>query len=127
MPGPPPENGGSWRTYPAGQLPPGRTVSPTEIGSLADRGDSGEKLYLRGNFLVTASGDNKAVLRPQGGDTGGKPAANVRVIVDFPNGSVLPEEGSTLAREAARGFQVVDVRRSQDGTVNVFVREIAQP
>ena len=127
LPGPPPENGGSWRTYPAGQLPPGRTVSPTEIGSLADRGDSGERLYLRGNFLVTASGDNKAVLRPQGGETGAKATANVRVIVDFPSGSVLPEEGSTLAREAARGFQVVDVRRSQDGTVNVFVREIAQP
>jgi hypothetical protein len=84
-------------------------------------------LYLRGNFLVTASGDNKAVLRPQGGEAGGTNAPNVRVIVDFPNGSVLPEEGATLAREAARGFQVVDVRRSQDGTVNVFVREIAQP
>jgi hypothetical protein len=47
--------------------------------------------------------------------------------VDFPTGSALPAEGATFTRDAARGFQVVDVRRSQDGTVNVFVREIAQP
>ena len=56
---------------------------------------------------------------------------SVRVIVDFPTGTALPAEGATFTRDAARGFQIVDVRKSQDGAngavVNVYVREIAQP
>ena len=126
-PGPPAENAGVWRTFPAGQLPPGRAVTPEEIGGLADHGELGERLYLRGNFLVTASGDNKAVLRPQSSEAPAAGSGNVRVIVDFPTGAALPAEGATFARDAARGFQVVEVRRGGDGTVNVFVREIAQP
>ena len=126
-PGLPPETGANWRTFPAGQLPPGRAITPTEITAFADRGDLGERLYLRGSFAVKAAGDYKAVLRPVGGDLPEAGTGSVRVIADFPTGSVLPEEGATVARDAARGFQVLDVRRGADGTINVFVREIIQP
>ena len=127
QPGLPPETGANWRTFPAGQLPPGRAITPAEITAFADRGDLGERLYLSGSFAVKASGDYKAVLRPVGGDLPEAGAGSVRIIADFPTGSVLPEEGATVARDAARGFQVVDVRRGADGTINVFVREIIQP
>jgi hypothetical protein len=125
----PTEGGGNWRTYAAGQLPQGRAVSPTEIGALADRPDLPDRIYLRGNFLVTASRENRAVLRPQGDDAAAGGTAPLRVIVDYPAGAVPPAEGESLAKDSARAFQVVDVRRSgdRDGTVNVFVREIAQP
>lgn len=125
-PGLPTEAGATWRTYGPGQQPPGRAVSPAEVTTLADRGDLGERLYLSGNFVVTASRDNKAVLRPKGADYPAAGNGAVRVIVDYPAGAVAPTEGSALARDAARGFQVLDVRRASDGTVNVFVREIAQ-
>lgn len=126
-PGLPSGAGGTWRTYGPGQQPAGRAVSPAEVTTLADRGDLGDRLYLSGNFLVTASGDNRVVLRPQGAEYPPKGSGAVRVIVDYPAGAVAPVEGSALARDAARGFQVLDVRRASDGTVNVFVREIAQP
>lgn len=126
-PGLPPETGASWRTYAAGQLPPGRAITPAEITAFADRGDLGERLYLRGSFAVKASGDYKAVLRPVGADLPEAGSGSVRVIADFPSGSVLPDEGVTVARDATRGFQVIDVRRGADGTINVFVREIVQP
>ena len=38
-------------------------IEPTEAAPLADTGIGGERLYLRGNFLVTASEENRAVLR----------------------------------------------------------------
>ena len=85
--------------------------------------------YLRGNFLVTASGDNKAVLRPQGGDAAAAGAPNMRVSIDGFSDRLGAARGRRDIHPGrrARGFQVVDVRRSQDGTVNVFVREITQP
>jgi len=126
-PGLPTESGGSWRTYAPGQLPQGRAVTPAEVRTLADRGDLGERVYLRGAFVVTASGENKAVLRPQGADEAPAGSGPIRVIVDYPSGAVPPEEGASFARDSSRGFQVVDVRRGGDGTVNVFVREVAQP
>ena len=123
QPGLPFENQGKWRTYLPGQQPPGRAISPSEVATLADRGDLGDRLYLRGNFLVTATGENRAVLRPQGTDA---PLANMRIVVDYPAGTLAPPEGSALARDGDGGFQVVDVRRGTDGVVNVFVREIAR-
>jgi hypothetical protein len=120
--------GATWRTYPPGQAPRARTVTPAEAGELADRGDLGGRIYLRGRFVVTAAGENKAVLRPQGGglEPGAAPPASTRVIVDYPGGAVPPNEGATFARDEARPFEIRDIRRGADGQVNIYVREIMQ-
>jgi hypothetical protein len=121
--------GATWRTYAPGQAPRARTLTPGEAGSLADRGDLGEKLYLRGRFVVTAAGENRAVLRPQaGGDDPGTPLpAATRIIVEYPGGSVPPNEGTTFARDDARPLEIRDVRRGADGQINIYTREITQP
>ncbi|MEO8351392.1 MAG: hypothetical protein ABI680_06645 [Chthoniobacteraceae bacterium] len=120
----PPETGSSWRTYAAGQLPPGRSVTSADLSTLANHGSLAGRVYLRGNFLVTALGENKVILRPQ---ATGNEGSGIRVIVDYPDGAALPQEGAIVARDAARGFQILDVRREGSGTVNVYVREVVSP
>jgi hypothetical protein len=123
-------NGATWRTYAPGQMPTGRVIDPTDAAPLADAGLGGERLYLRGSFVVTASEENRAVLRPL---TGGitsflKPAAGAtRVIVEFPAGMEPPAEGSTFDRDDTRPFMITDVRRGADGEINLYVREITSP
>ena len=118
----------NWRTYSAGKQPPGRTVTPGEASALAERGELGERLYLRGNFVVTAAGESRAVLRSQGGGTEpARPGAGpARVIVEFPPSVAPPPEGSTFSRDASRGFEIRDVRKSADGQINIYVREVTQ-
>ena len=116
--------GASWRTFAPGQMPKGRVVEPRDADDLATRGLAGERLYLRGDFVVTASGENRAVLRAQGGGTG---RGSIRVIAEFPAGVQPPAEGSTFARDEARPFQITDVRKGADGQVNVYVREVTTP
>jgi hypothetical protein len=121
---PPSEGGANWRVYPAGSQPRGRTISPSEAAGLVDQGTQGERLYLSGNFFVTAKGDNKAVLRPR---TSGGEAPSVRIIAEFPDGAPPPGEGEVFGRDASRGFEVRSIVRADDGqTVNVFVREITR-
>lgn len=121
--------GATWRTYRSGQAPKARTVTPVEAGTLADRGDLGERIYLRGHFVVTASGDNIAILRPQvGGSESGATVPNTtRIIAEYPGGAVPPTEGAALARDDTRPFEVRSVWRGDDGTINIRVREIMQP
>ncbi len=130
VPGLPSANSGGWRTYAPGRLPPGRTVNPQGAGELVERGDLGERIYLRGQFIVTASGENKAVLRQQGAladDSGGTPAPGTRIIVEYPNGLVPPGVGSTFARDESRPFEVRQVWRGIDGQININVREVTAP
>jgi hypothetical protein len=119
-------NDASWRTYAPGQMPRGRVILPSDAAPLADSGLGGERLYLRGNFLVTASEENRAVLRPQGGMLGSflRPGGGTRVIVQYPAGIEPPAEGSTVARDETRPFMITDVRRGADGQINLYVREI---
>jgi len=122
---PPPEVSGTWRLYQPGTQPRGRTISSTEAVGLADQGTSGERLYLSGNFRVSARGDNKAVLRPNGEAM--PPNSEVRIVVEFPNGAQPPDEGEVFARDATRPFEVRAITRADDGrTVNVFVREVTR-
>lgn len=115
--------GTSWRTYQPGQAPPGRAITPAEAAALSGRGDLGERLYLRGDFRVTASGENRAVLRDRSAD-GDAVAGAVRIIVEYPAGAIPPAESATFSRDTARPFEVRDVRRGGDGQINVYVREI---
>lgn len=119
------DSSGAWRVYQPGTQPRGRSISSAEASSLVDQGVGGEKLYLSGNFRVSARGDNKAVLRPAGE---AMPAGSeVRIVVEYPSGAVPPEEGETFARDETRAFEVRNITRADDGkTVNVFVREITR-
>jgi hypothetical protein len=124
-----PNSGATWRTYGPGQQPAGRTVTPGEASALADRGDLGERLYLRGNFMVTASGENRAVLRSQGaiGEPAKPGTGAARIIVEYPPSAAPPPEGSSFARDEQRGFEIRDVRRGADGQINIYVREVTLP
>jgi hypothetical protein len=117
-----PAETGSWKTYAPGKLPAGKVVTPGEAGDLAQRGELvNGRFYLRGNFIVTASNEGRAVLRAQGPktETGG-----ARVMVEFPPSVTPPSEGSTFARDESRPFEVRDVRRGADGLLNIWVREV---
>lgn len=113
-----------WALFDVGQLPPGRQVTASDVSQLADRGDLGERVYLTGEFQVTASGGNNAVMRPKG--VSNTVSNGVRIIVEYPNGYLSPDEGSSVTRDPTRAFQVREVRRGENGEINVTVREIVR-
>lgn len=122
---------GAWPTYAPGQMPRGRLLNVRDMPEMAGNGVGGERIYLQGSFLVTASGPSRAVLRSQSPITealgiGGK-RGNVRIIVEFPAGTRPPSENSTFSRDARRPFQITDVQQSPDGQINVMVREVTRP
>lgn len=121
--------GRKWDVYEPGRMPRGRLVPLGEMTDLASRGVAGERLYLQGDFVVTASGADRAVLRSQGAirNPFGGGTANVRVIVDFPAGSQAPGEGTRMSRDSSRPFQITEITRTDDGQINVRAREITQP
>ena len=113
-------NGASWRTYAPGQVPPARAVTLDDAPALADRGEVGERLYLRGEFRVTASGTSRAVLR----DATRSDDQSPRVVVEYPAGAIPPQEKERFVRDAARPYLINDIRRGADGVVTIYVREI---
>ncbi len=114
--------GATWKTFTPGRMPIGRLVDPTGLRDVANNGTRGERVYLRGQFVVNFADGNRAVLRPTAGRGG--LSRNARIIVDYPAGAPLPEPGSTLDRDAQRPYEVTEVRQQSDGQLNVFVREI---
>ncbi len=117
----------SWTTYAPGHAPEGRDIRVSEVASLSQRGGfNGEPVYLTGQFVVRAAGENKtegikrAVMRASSGDN------KVRVLVDYPVDRALPAEGAEISRDEQRPYQIMDVRQVADGTLNVYVREITE-
>lgn len=121
--------GGTWKTFPAGKMPLGRLVATSDLKELADRGLAGERIYLKGQFVVNASDANRAVLRPRTKlasavlHLGG---SSTRIIVEFPAGYTPPAQGSLVSRDEARPLEITEVRKQEDGQLNVFAREIMQ-
>jgi hypothetical protein len=123
--------GGVWKTFPPGKMPVGRLIQTSDLGDLADRGLAGERVYLRGQFVVNFTEPNRAVLRPKTRLTdavlhplgGGQ---SVRIVVEFPAGYTPPARGTTVTRDEARPYEITEVRKQSDGQLNVFVREIMQ-
>jgi hypothetical protein len=113
--------GATWRTYPPGQAPPGRTISPESAGELAGQGIV-ETVYLRGSFRVTATSGNRAVLR----DSALPDEQSPRILAEYPAGFLPPQEKEVVIRDGARPFQIRDVRRGADGVITIYVREITQ-
>ena len=121
--------GGTWKTFPAGRMPLGRLIGTNDLKEIADQGTGGERIYLKGQFVVNFSDANRAVLRPRGKLTDSVlhfGAAPTRIIVEFPAGYTPPSQGSVLSRDEARPLEITEVRKQEDGQLNVFAREIMQ-
>jgi hypothetical protein len=123
--------GGSWKTFPPGKMPLGRLIGTGDLRDVAERGLAGERVYLRGQFVVNFSDANKAVLRPRTKLTDKVlhfgAGSSTRIIVEFPAGYVPPRQGAEVTRDERRPYEITEVRRQEDGQLNVFVREIMQP
>lgn len=123
--------GGSWKTFSPGKMPLGRLIGTSDLRDVADHGLAGERIYLKGQFVVNFSDANKAVLRPRTKLTdkvlhfGG--GSSTRIIVEFPAGYVPPRQGTEVTRDETRPYEITEVRKQGDGQLNVFVREIMQP
>ena len=123
--------GGSWKTFSPGKMPLGRLIGPSDLRDVAEHGLAGERVYLKGQFVVNFSDANKAVLRPRTKLTdkvlhfGG--GSSTRIIVEFPAGYIPPRQGADVNRDEQRPYEITEVRRQEDGQLNVFVREIMQP
>jgi hypothetical protein len=118
----------NWPVYEPSRMPRGRLVTPSDVAEIAKKGTGGERIYLQGNFNVTAAGGDRAVLRPPPRAIGfGSRNDNVRIIVQYPNGMSAPSEGASIARDATRPFQIMDVRENTGGQINVYVREVTKP
>ena len=123
--------GGVWKTFPPGKMPVGRLIQTSDLGDLVDRGLAGERVYLKGQFVVNFTEPNRAVLRPKTRLTdavlhplgGGQ---SVRIVVEFPAGYTPPARGTTVTRDEARPYEITEVRKQSDGQLNVFAREIMQ-
>lgn len=117
-----------WPVYAPGQMPRGRLVESADSQEIAARGIGGERHYLKGRFSVTAAGNGRAVLRPQGAIAGVPvgPSSKVRVIVEFPAGDIPPSEGTVLSRDSLRPFQIISVKKGDDGQINVYAREVTR-
>lgn len=110
-----------WNVYKPGLMPRGRLVDLSSAQTMAGQSSSQGITYLAGDFQVSASGNNRAVLR------GNRGQQNVRVIVDFPTGSTPPAQGESVNRDAQRPFQITSVEQGADGQINVYVREVTRP
>jgi hypothetical protein len=123
--------GGNWKTFAPGKMPLGRLIATGDLNDVADHGVAGERIYLKGQFVVNFSDANKAVLRPRTTLTskvlhlGG--GSSMRIIVEFPRGYTPPPQGAVVNRDETRPYEITEVRKQEDGQLNVFVREIMQP
>jgi hypothetical protein len=123
--------GGNWKTFAPGKMPLGRLIATGDLNDVVDRGVAGERIYLKGQFVVNFADANKAVLRPRTTLTskvlhfGG--GSSTRIIVEFPRGYSPPPQGAVVNRDETRPYEITEVRKQEDGQLNVFVREIMQP
>jgi hypothetical protein len=122
--------GGSWKTFPAGKMPLGRLIGAGDLRDIADHGLAGERIYLKGQFVVNFADANRAVLRPRAKLTDTVlhfgAGSSTRIIVEFPAGYAPPRQGSVVSRDEARPYEITEVRKQEDGQLNVFAREIMQ-
>lgn len=121
--------GGTWKTFAPGKMPLGRLITSSDLNDIAERGIGGERIYLKGQFVVNFSDANKAVLRPRTRLASAMlhlGNASTRIVVEFPAGYVPPAQGSVVSRDEARPLEITEVRRQEDGQLNVFAREIMQ-
>src|SRR5438270_3689744 len=116
--------GGSWKTFSPGKMPLGRLIGAGDLRDVAEHGLAGERVYLKGQFVVNFSDANRAVLRPRTKLTdkvlhfGG--GSSTRIIVEFPAGYVPPRQGAEVTLDEQRPYEITEVRRQEDGQLNGF-------
>ena len=118
----------TWPLYEPGKMPRGRLLDPKEFATLGDQGTLGKRLYISGDFSVTASGDHNAVLRYQAGamNLPVSLCASIRIIVDYPSGILPPAIGTSLSQDRLHPLMITDVKRETNGTLNIYVRSITK-
>ena len=122
--GPRPASGRPMRP---GRLPPGpERARQRDRRAEPQRRPGRGAVYLTGQFVVRAVGENKAQGHQERRAAFLGRGRNVRVIVEYPSDRPLPAEGSEISRDDQRPYQIMDVRQVADGTLNVFAREISE-
>jgi hypothetical protein len=121
---------GNWPVYSPGRMPRGRLLNIGDMPDLASQGVKGERIYLQGNFVVSASDGRGAVLRSSGGladslGISGR-AGKVKIIVQYPSGDRAPSSGQTFSRDSRRPFLITNVSKDSSGEVKVYVREVTR-
>jgi hypothetical protein len=123
---------GGWRTYAPGQQPAGKTLTVREASNMVDGFDASAMIYLRGQFVVTATFGNRASLRDQRAlrDATSDPTVPVTngalIFVEFPTRGPVPAAGTQLSRDIDQAFQITGVRRAPNGQITILAREITQ-
>lgn len=124
----------AWPLYAPGQMPRGRLLSLPDAVRLRGYSLAGDPYYLAGEFEVSASGGNRAVLRLGEGVKQARfsarkeePPLPVRFIVEFPPGIRPPARGRRFSRGFDAPLQVYRVENSLDGQINVYLREVIVP
>ena len=70
--------GATWKTFAPGAAPAGRVLDTAGLQEVANSGTRGERVYLKGQFVVNFADANRAVLRPTSGQSGGLGAQSAR-------------------------------------------------
>src|SRR5258708_4234361 len=123
--------GGNWKTFAPGKMPLGRLIATGDLNDVADRGLAGERIYLKGQFVLNFACANMSVLRPPATLTRkvlhSGSVSSSHLLVEFPRGYTPPPQGAVVNRDETRPYEITEVRKQEDGQLNVFVREVMQP
>ena len=111
--------------YERGKAPAGRLLTATGAAEWVDRGEPNQRIYLGGEFLVTATSQGRAIMRVRG--SGSEAADAPRIFVDYPAGALPPAENSFAVRDSSRPLQIRSVQRATNGQLNIYAMEIMQP
>lgn len=98
-----------------------KSVDASELATLEDQPSISEPIYLSGQFVVTAVGKRSVVLRPKTNETNAN--LQTRIIAEYPANKPLPAISTEIADFAHAPYQITDIRKGTDGTLNVYVRE----
>jgi len=108
----PPET--DWQLYSPGAFPQGWILP---VDRIVDAYGKVDRLYLVGDFTVTAAEQSRCILRNQ-------EYADFRFIVEFPKGMHPPSENETITRTPLRPLLVTSMKIGPDGQTNVYLHEI---
>jgi serine/threonine protein kinase len=110
------------KTTPVPVIPPptgGKDVTVTDLATFSNQGRISEKLLLVGEFRVSSALERVVIARPADKEL----TSQVRVTARFPQGTRLPAEGSTVKWTTDSGLLVREVRKGNDGQLNIEVEK----
>jgi hypothetical protein len=112
----------TWPLFPRGKFPAGPTVRAADLGTLPTGSYASQTTYLIGDFVVTAAGSKRAVLREASNEK-----SPLRLIAEYSEGNPAPAEQTKLTLNEADGLLIREIKKGPDGHLNVQVRVIAAP